>query len=495
MIAESADEEDPEEGEENLEDFKIEHATREQKEEEVRRLSKVNKVVGKHPFWFYKPWGEQVGFHKSGAHIRLLLGPNRSGKSTAGIIEDIAFCMGVRPDGSRDGLPKPPVDLLVIVRDKRKSVEKVVMKKLKQYCPKSWITNVKTGTDGFPEKITFSTGSNIYIGSHSQDVDMYEGHDWDGIHCDEPPPRAIWIAAARGLMDTNGRAWFTLTPLKCPWLYEEIYSKADGGKTENFHLTSKSPFIEQEAVLDFMDKMNEDEIASRIYGKFSHLQGQIFKKFNRGDHVIPEEKFDRLWTRYMVMDPHNKKASYMIWVVVNPKGQVIVYDEWPNDSFYDMRSPDMSIRDICAMIYTKDAGVRIQDRIIDPNYGHTKSHVTGRTLIEDYETAGISFYGYINNDIMIGHQRIQDALKYGETSEPGLLITANCLNMIKALENYAWDEKDAGDFYQSRERPGEAYKDMIDCLRYLFDYGPDYIPYSPPNRGVSRRGVSSVTGY
>jgi len=68
--------------------------------------------------------------------------------------------------------------------------------------------------------------SEIFIRSYDQEADDYEGIDVNWIHWDEPPPRPILQAAERGKVVTNAPSWFTMTPLKEAYIYDEYSLKA-----------------------------------------------------------------------------------------------------------------------------------------------------------------------------------------------------------------------------------------------------------------------------
>src|SRR5271157_4051483 len=69
--------------------------------DKVGRLVQLQKLqkswLQQHRIYFYRPKGNQPAFHSSLAHVRLAFGTNRSGKTTAGVVEDIAFALGFRP--------------------------------------------------------------------------------------------------------------------------------------------------------------------------------------------------------------------------------------------------------------------------------------------------------------------------------------------------------------------------------------------------------------
>ena len=101
---------------------------------EYKQLKERKRAFEKAPYFFFDPYNEeQERFLFSPAKIRICTGGNRAGKSTLSIIEMIAMNMGFRHDGGRVNIPPPPVDTLYIVKDKRKSVDKIIMRKLKQY--------------------------------------------------------------------------------------------------------------------------------------------------------------------------------------------------------------------------------------------------------------------------------------------------------------------------------------------------------------------------
>lgn len=417
---------------------------------------------------------------------------HNSGKSTIGIIEMIAHCMGFRPDGSRTNLPPPPIDALYIVKDKRKSVDKIIMRKLQQYCAPGWITKIKNGTDGMPEIIDWSTGSRLWIGSHNQDPASYEGQDWWFVIYDEPPPRSHWIPVRRGCVDHGGRVCFVMTPIKCPWLYNELYSKADGTRIETFNLVSwDNPHLGQEELEEFAQDLTPEERLTRLEGKFSHLQGSIFPTFDRSIHVVPHFNPPESWPRFMVMDPHDRRPSYLMWAAVSPRGMVYVYNEWPHYEFWSKKSVSLAVKDYVSIIRTEEGRDKVYERIIDPNFGRTPSVFTGRTLVEEYEEYGLDFYAEINNDIALGHQRIHELIRT-DIGEPKLIVSQKCNNLIWGFENYMWDPKDMEAEFNAKERPAEAGKDQIDALRYLLDYEPTYSMGQRVIRPAEHRGI---TGY
>lgn len=426
------------------------------------------------PFFFNEPWGDQRAFRFSPARFRLMVGGNRTGKTTEGEIEAISLALGFRPDGSKTNLPAPPNRVAIVAKDAEK-FDLNIIPKLKELVPSSWYTVKPNRTGGMPW-YEFKNGSSWHFGTYNQEVSSKEGPDWDGVWFDEPPPRAMWIAYLRGLTDRGGRAWFTLTPLNCQWIYQDLYLKADGLKIANFSLDlMDNPYIPMKEKLEFAESIHPDEREARIHGKFSHLQGAIFPEFKRSVHVVTPHTPPDGCPIFMVMDPHDRRPSYLIWCYVDRRDRIVVFDEWPNEPFWEMKTTRMSVRDYAALIRDKEGKManRVAERLIDPNFGKTTSHMTGTTLIEEYQEYDLDFEGDLENDIGLGHHRIHDALNH-ENRDPALLVTENCTNMIWAFENYIWRTKDIEGEFSSKERPSEIGKDQIDVIRYLMSYGPTY---------------------
>jgi phage terminase large subunit-like protein len=186
------------------------------------------------------PHRKQDIFHRAKVQIRVASGGNRSGKSTAGINEDVAYALGYRPWLKPDD-PDYKVDVrvpnkgLICGESFQEQVKKVILPKLlgdpekgvPGAIPTNLLADVKRNPQGVITYIRLTNGSEIFLQSYDQDVDLFESADYDWVHFDEPPPRSIWVAVQRGLTDRMAPAWLTMTPLKEPWLYDEVYKRED----------------------------------------------------------------------------------------------------------------------------------------------------------------------------------------------------------------------------------------------------------------------------
>ena len=86
--------------------------------------------------------------------------------------------------------------------------------------------------------------------------------------------------------------------------------------------------LRHEDIENIIAEYSEDEKQARIYGKFQHLVGMVFKQWNRKVHVIPAFNIDlQNYTVYEFLDPHPRNPDAVMWVAVDKNGTKYVIDE------------------------------------------------------------------------------------------------------------------------------------------------------------------------
>ena len=191
------------------------------------------------------------------------------------------------------------------------------------------------------------------------------------------------------------------------------------------------------------------------------------------NRMMPEQwaQFDR-WPKACVIDPHPRKASFIIWAAIDPNDRHIIMEEWPITSYYETPGPQWGVKEYADKIKAIEAGdnqiehpiENVLWRIMDPNFGRTLSASSGRCLQDEFEDYGISWDTQVNDKIDQGHIAVQGMLQ----DPPQLLVTPNCTNVIKAFERYVYDEYTRNaDETRQKETPRDEYKDAMDVVRYL----------------------------
>lgn len=436
-------------------------------EQEEKRRQEENKIK------YYAPHPKQDAFHKDGAKLRLFMGGNRSGKTTAGAIEAISYALGERPFyplSSPYHYTGRPAKIRIWGEDYTNHIGQVIVPKLKEWLPKSKIRQTKKNQQGIPTwwEIEHLEGvSTIEILSYEQDPAKAEGWDGDLVWYDEPPPRPHFIASERGLIDRGGRSLMTLTPIKEPWIYDEIYLNRDGKKYSCFTVDmDDNPYLTQQAKQDFLDKLTEEEKTARKAGEFQHLTGIIYKEFNPQIHVIKPfelKKEDYSW--YEALDPHPRTPHAVLWLAVGRDGTKYLVDE----HFRAGNVDDLS-RDILA----RREGKRVVRSIIDP-ISVGLDPITGTTLQRELLNRGI-YYEEASKDLTAGILRVKQALTIrNERSEIYFFDTLE--RTLWEIRRYLWDEW-RGITKESRDpkpKPRDKDDHMMENLYRLLLLDPQFV--------------------
>lgn len=460
-------------------------------ERELKALAESLSRLSQKSFLDYKPTPYQKEFHLSPAKTRLIIGGNRSGKTISSFHDVIWELTGCYPDWYPENLKTPPpVYTRWIATDFKQGVGGVFQPYFDELVPSSFIRKVVKTQQGIVSKVFFKNGSILEILTDEQDLGVFEGWHGHRVHIDEPCARQRYIASIRGLIDYGGRVSFSLTPLKEPWIFDELYDKADGinifAKTVS---TTDNPHLSKADIEEFERSLNDDEKEARIHGKFIHLSGLVYKEFDKSIHVVKNFEIPFDWKRIHVLDPHDRKPHALIWAAVDPFDNLYVYDELEVNG---------TLKELATIILAKENKTKIDLRIIDPNKGKSPSEIGKAGKITDELARNkVYYWAGVNDDITEGHFAVKDYLKWDRTkpksssNRPKLYVMDNCVKTINGFTHYVWDDFRDVESKDKKEKPKDIYKDFPDLIRYLCISQPKYKSLKLYTRGKS----SSVTGY
>lgn len=374
-----------------------EHATKDDMVE-LRRLQRLVRMKRACGLLFYKPFPKQDAFHSAGNYKRRYLRTgNRFGKSTVGAAEDAAWAIGERvwyPEGDPRryvGIPKRATKGLIIVSDWEKAkeiftnnVEGQARGKLFKFLPKDSLGRCPTNNAGVIAEINVKSVHGGYSTIYLDTVKSFkanpmgqESSDWDWIHVDEPCPKEMWVANSRGLIDRNGSAWFTCTPITEPWIndmfiprsalrkevtgeiiLDENHWMATGSSYDNPHNTS-------EALAIFEKNLTDEEKACRIGGVPLSLSGLVYKEYKEEVHLLKKLPYGwdswlappTSYTYRIYIDPHPQTPHAVLFAATCPYGPVFFWHE----IFRKCLIPDL-----CDMINEVMFGREITSILCDP---------------------------------------------------------------------------------------------------------------------------------
>ena len=300
------------------------------------------------PVRFYSPHAKQDDFHRAGGHSRrAVFAGNRFGKSHLGAAEDGAWLRGERAwypqsDAARRlGIPQRPVKGLVICADWDKVGEiwteegGVKPGKIWSMLPRGFVKKKTRSSNGVIDFLLCKNESLLRfetVKSFQNNPLGTESSDWDFIHVDEPCPQKMFTAAARGLVDRKGFAWFTLTAISEPWIVDYFI---DNDFWYEYGSIYDNPHNTLEAIKEFELLLDDDEKECRLYGKPLHMAGLVYKQFTTDFHVLKTlplgwtayDRPPRDYTIYVRIDTHPQVPHAVLFCAVSPTGHRFYYDE------------------------------------------------------------------------------------------------------------------------------------------------------------------------
>lgn len=438
----------------------------------------------------YEPHRKQLLFHKSQAKIRAIFGGNQSGKTYGGGAEFFMHMLKQYPSWYPKENRCPEGKILkgrIGAADFQKGVNEVIIPEIEKWVDTSMLAKKPTrNTIGVPVKYHLKNGNQFDIMTYEQKLEQFEGWQGDIAWFDEPPPRDRYIATLRGLITRKGKIWLTLTPLKEPWLFDEIYSSTS---PDTFCITVDmidNPYLDTNEINKFSDSIIDDATReARIHGKFKHLTGLIYNEFSIDSHVIDPIKVKPTWTRYFAIDPHPRTPTMCLWLAVDENENLFIYDE--------LWLKDMSIRQIAMAIKAQEGKVSPQFRFIDPALDKEDALMGGVNVRKELMRYGIACQR-ANNDIHLGIDRVRDVLRVdylpltGNVS-PRLHVCKHCEHTIYEFTHYMWGEYlTRPESHEKMNKPKKIKDHAMDCLRYILNAEPRYMIFNKEKRELSFKG-------
>lgn len=330
------------------------------------------------------------------------------------------------------------------------------------------------------------TGWEFDIMTYDQLPKEFEGANLGFVWFDEPPPESIYKACIARLRK-GGLAFISATPLAgSEWMYDQIISNPDNDKGLRTYIEATVEdackqhgirgHLEHENIEKIVAQYSEDDKQARVYGKFQHLTGLIFKRFSRKIHVIKPFLIDfKDYTVYQFLDPHPRNPDAVMWGAVDRFGRKYIIDEL-------YLKCEGGTEELAQRIKQKDSQYRIVEWHADPSAFIEDQHAQ-KSLATRLSEYGLHYIPATKARTM-SDRRIEDALAYHEVNgemikAPELYIFENCLRTVWEFEHYRWDEWTgrSADKHSPKPKPLDKDDHMIEDIgRFLFRE-PTFIPY------------------
>lgn len=443
--------------------------------EQVRTISaEIEQQYQRNPLLKYRPHPKQVEFHESTAHFKCFLGGNRSGKTTAGILDDViqAVDAGCLPAALLAYKKFGPPFHCRIITPGADVLEGVVFQKLREWCPREQLVG-----DSFDKAYSksrkllhFKNGSYFDFLTYGQDLDMFSGAAKHRIHYDEEPPKDIRQEGKMRLLDYKGAdEIFTMTPIvgMSSWMFDEIWTPWQKGELRNGIVVlvdmDDNPYLDAEQKQIAIAGYSKEELEARKKGRFVSFSGMIYGEFQPARHIIQEREIPRNVEIYIGIDPGIRHMAAVVWAYVTESDTMVIFDE--------LALQGHTIAQVCKAIdgvNRKHGTILANWTVIDPA-ARNVSHQTGRSDQMEYMDHGvITILG--QNAVTAGINRVKERLEADK-----LFIMDNCQTLIDEFRKYRWVTQTRSE-NDSKEQPVKADDHLLDALRYVVasrPYTPD----------------------
>ncbi len=390
-------------------------------------------------------------------------GGNRIGKTTVGSIIAISTVLGEWPwNGEKMSFPhKEPRKVRYVGQAWESHIKAVVEPALKYWWPKSIPVETRKNNQGVDYLWTSGKRGSIEIMSNVQDSSVFEGWNGDLIVYDEPPKRDVRVAAARGLIDREGRELFCMTLLKEAWIHRDVIrAKLPDGSPDmsvfniNGDIYSNVGYgLTKEGIEQFAKTLTEDEKQARLFGKPSYMTSLVFPKFDVQTHVKERFKIPLDALIDIQIDFHPSKKWAVVFLATLKSGFKYVCDE-----IWDRGNPKYIAEEIIRRIQERHYE-RINSIEIDPlAKGGTENDIDVYSIIADTLAAHFLPLGTASKDKDVGIAIVNDLL-WSENEMPALYFFRDCVKTIEQTENLMYDPETL--------KPSKVDDDFTECLYRL----------------------------
>lgn len=362
------------------------------------------------------------------------------------------------------------------------TIRETIAPALEEWLPKDKYMTLNKGKN-YPASWTTETGWEFDLMTYDQDPKEFESSTLGFIFFDEPPPENIYKASIARLRKGGVCGIFATPLMGSAWLYDEIVANPNAQKQYRFFMEAEVEdackihgvrgFLDHEQIEKMVAQYKDEDMVSRVFGKFQHLVGLIFKEFDKEVHVFkPFDLNSNDYCVYMSWDTHPREPEAIVWVAVDRKGRKYVVDHLWSDA----PTPELVAR-----VKAIDAKYRVVRRFLDPS-GFIEDKRTGDSFANRLAREfGLSFEpGSKRRTDAI--RAMQDAFHYeiagGEMLvKPDLLVSETCDRVIWEILHWQWQEYNGktADKRGKNPRPEDKNDHFIEAIGRVLLANPVFV--------------------
>jgi phage terminase large subunit-like protein len=433
------------------------------------------------PLAFYSPHSKQEQFHSFRTKVKVFAGGNQSGKTTAGIADDLiqAIDAEVLPAHLRPYKKFRPPFNCRIMAPSIQVVETVLFPKIQEMVPRMQLVG-ESWNSAYDKQLRilhFKNGSMFSFFTYEQDKSKLGGWTGHRIHYDEEPPEAFRGELQMRTMVKGGDEIFTMTPVEgLTWTYNEfgplceIAEIADGNYAAEEEISvvvvrmEDNPALSDEQIDHALRGLSNEERQARQSGRFVAIHGRIYDDYDPTTHYVPERPLPENVNIVVGIDPGMRYACGVVWAYLTAGDTMVAF----NEGYFQ----NMTIGQICERIHLANGEFEIQPiyYVIDPA-ARNRNNQTGRSDQMEFADHGIVAIAG-QNAVRPGINRVKERFQTNR-----LFVTQNCAQLDHELRRYRW-RKPPISGEENVEKPVKKDDHLLDALRYVVMSRP-YLPENP----------------
>ena len=345
-------------------------------------------------------------------------------------------------------LTYPGIKILIVRREYPELEQNIILPMQKLIPPEVGSYN------GSMRMMFFCNGSIIKFGHYGAGDDQeYQGLEFDWIFMEEATQfsesqfRTLG-ACLRGATKFPRRMYLTCNPGGIGHLWvkrlfvDREYREGEKAKDYTFipatvddnpQLLEASPEYKQ-----MLDLLPEDVRRAWRYGDWNAMAGTFFPEFRRETHVIaPFVRVPREWKKYRAFD-YGLDMFACLWVAVDFEGRAYVYRE--------VQQSGLIVSEAAKLANSLTPPEEHIEFTIAPPDMWNRQKDSGRSMAEIFAQNGLGLLKASNNRVQ-GWMAVKELLKpmKSDKDRPGLLVTENCVGLIRNLPSIQHDEKNPSD--------------------------------------------------
>ena len=190
--------------------------------------------------------------------------------------------------------------------------------------------------------------------------------------------------------------------------------------------------------LKTLQRLPEHLRRAYLDGDWDVLSGRYFPEFSRQVHVREPFALPGWWRRFRAMDWGYRDPCCVLWVAVNPEGQLVVYRELYVTETLSSR--------VAQKVRELSVGEKIAYTVASPDAWQQRGlpGAEGDCIADVFARNGVPLLPADNRRVH-GWQRLREALAPQADGQPGLVIFPQCTELIRTLPLLTYDEHDHED--------------------------------------------------